>query len=365
VACANLYTEWILLTSGIRSLRMDYNELIETYMGKKMVVFYDINNFILCIGCLLSYQMSVYGFAQDLGYDWFGIEKTQTEKLIIMLFCFLLIQMPLSLLKNISTLQYASITGTMALLYSILVIVFEMPFYLKNYLAEGNSIPVFEPVTINWLDSFSTFMFGFAAHNGIFQVFNELKRPTQRRYYKILVRSFIIEIVLYTSIAYFGYFSTFEKTPGIFLQRPKLPGFNDVPMAIAKVALFICLHCTMAINYNIMRMSIKSMWFSDKDITFKLDFIITFFTYLTCNVIVFFVKEILDIVGVLGGFSTVVICFINPIMIYLKVSFPESIKFSKQTALPWILMTVMTILGTAATIKSFYSTIYNIIHGES
>jgi amino acid permease len=361
VGLSSLYTEWILLAAGMDTHNMDYNSLIEKEMGHKWNIFYDINNIILCLGVIMSYQISVYGFALDtlnFFYSSFD-EKSQYNKILIMLVCFILIQIPLSLLKNVSTLQYASIAGTVALLYSILVIVVEMPFYFSNYLKEGNTVPLFKPISWNYLDTFSTFMFGFAAHNGIFQVFHELKRPTEERYHKILLRSFILEIALYLSISYGGYFSTFEKTKGVFLLREDLPGFQDYFIKIAKITLFICLHCTMAINYNIMRLSVKSMCFNNQDISFMKDFFITLFTYIFCNLVVFFVEDIVSILGIIGGFSTVVICFVNPIMIHVISSHKPFTHSSNLFSL--ILMVFMIVFGSAATIKSVYDIINKLI----
>lgn len=354
----SLYTMWILLGAGIKTNNMDYNNLIEKTMSKKMVVFYDINNMILCIGVIMSYQLSVYGFARDLLDRFFGVDpNSQINKFIIQSICFVVIQMPLSMLKNISTLQYASITGTVALVYSILVIVIEMPLYLKDYLDKGNSPVWFQPMSWDYLDTFATFMFGFNAHNGIFQVFHELKRPSEERYHKVVLRSFIIEIVLYISIAYGGYFSTFLETPRVFLLRPNL--FDDYFIYVAKITLFICLHCCMAINYNIMRSSIKCMWFNDKDISFFKDFLITIVTYIFCNIVVFYVEDIVSILGIIGGFSTIVICFINPILIHIKTSGKPFKEPNNLYSL--VLMGIMTVVGTMATIKSVISIINSLI----
>jgi amino acid permease len=266
------YTIKILLDDGVKAKLLDYNGLLEKTHGKGLVIFSDINNIIMCIGIIMSYQLTVYRFAAQLSEKYFEINLSDgTNKLILMSVCFICIQVPLSLLKNISTLQYASLAGTFCLVYSIMVIVGEFPFYLTRYLEAGGEIPWFREISWGWLDTFSTFMFGFASHNGIFQVFTELKRPSVMRYYKVLDRSFIIEIILYVSIAFGGFFSTFLATKDVFLDRPDLEGFNDVFVQIAKITLFICLHCTMAINYNIMRMSFKSMLYGGEEIPFTKD----------------------------------------------------------------------------------------------
>jgi amino acid permease len=345
------YTLKILLDAGVKARMMDYNELIELSVGKKWVLFSDINNIIMCVGIIMSYQFTVYKFACQLLNHYFDIDtKDSMNKIILMSICLFFIQIPLSCLKNISTLQYASLIGTFSLVYSIFVVVVEAPFYFSNYIDSGKTIPLYEKISWDYLDTFSTFMFGFASHNGIFQVFTELKRPSIIRYYKVLDRSFIIEIVLYVSIAFGGYFSTFADTKDVFLERPDLPGFNDVFIQIAKISLFICLHCTMAINYNIMRMSFKSIIFGSKEISFLKDFSMVVFTYIVSNIAVFYISNVTQILGVIGGVCTIVLCFVNPILIHIKLSNKPKGSFSNVFA--YSVMIFVSFFGCAATIKS-------------
>jgi amino acid permease len=353
VAIANYYTLYILLDAGIKTKTMDYNGLVVKTMGKKMDIFYDINNFILCLGVIMSYQYIVYEFALDLLSDFFGVERTNLNKLYIMLACMICVQIPMNLLKDISKLQYASIVGTIALVYSILLIVAEMPFYLTTYLSTKPFPSLFRPLSWNYLDTFSTFMFGFCAHNGIFQVFDELSRPSVKRYHKVLNRSFVIELFLYTSIAFAGFFSTFYDTDNydLFLSRPDLPSFKpDYLMKVSKITLIICLHCTMAINNNIMRQSTKSMCFGGQDIPFTKDLVIVIITYVVSNGLVYFVSSISRILGIIGGFCTVVISFVNPVLIHVFLS--ELPSSDPKNLFRFGFLAIMTLLGTASTIKS-------------
>jgi amino acid permease len=355
-AASSYYTLYILLESGSKAKIMDYNLLLEHTAGKKMVVFSDLNNIVLCVGVIMSYQFTVYKFALQLGEKYTNIDPTNDwNRIILILVCLIVIQLPLSFLKNISTLQYASIVGSIALVYSIIVIVIEMPFYLIKNIKEGIEIPLFKPISLNYLDTFATFMFGFSSHNGIFQVFTELKRPSIVRYYKVLERSFVIELILYIAISFAGYLSTLDLTPDIFLERPDLPGFNDVFIQVAKFTLFVCLHCSMAINYNIMRMSIKTMFFQGRDIPPVKDFLITVFTYSLTNIAVFYISNITEILGVIGGFCTIIICFVNPIIIKLKLS--DEPYSSRSNLIAIFIGVFVTLFGTLATINSLFTTI--------
>ena len=66
VAICSYYTLVILMRAGIRKKIYDYNGLIEISMGSKMVIFSDVNNVILCVGVIMSYQKFIYSFAHDV-----------------------------------------------------------------------------------------------------------------------------------------------------------------------------------------------------------------------------------------------------------------------------------------------------------
>jgi amino acid permease len=358
ILCAafSYYTLYLLLENGSKAKIMDYNLLLEHATSKRVVLISDINNIILCVGVIVSYQFTVYPFMQNLLFLYFGVEENTTNKIIVMTVYFLCIQIPLSLLKNISTLQYASIVGTIALVYSIIVIVVEMFFYIDQNIQDEKAINIWKPISFEYLETFSTFMFGFSSHNGIFQVFTELKRPSVKRYYKVLGRSFTIEVILYLAIAFCGYFSTLENTPPVFLDRDDLKGFNDYFIRFAKLTLFICLHCSMAINYNIMRMSVKTTFFNSENIPFIKDLIITIFTYIATNLLVLQITKISQILGIIGGVCTMVICFVNPILIHISLN--KKKLFDKSNIISLIILLIVSVFGTASTIWSIYSIIF-------
>jgi amino acid permease len=366
VGLASFYSLKLLTKTAFRTGIMDYNELLEQVHGKGMVILYDVNNLINVIGIIMGYQIFAYQWIMSICHDIVpSFDNTSSiNKLYVMLICYVCFQIPLCLLKNISKLQYASIVGTCALLYSIFVIIIEMPFYLSNYIDSGREVVVFKPISWSYLTSFAIFMFGFANHNGVLQVFNELKRPTPERCNKALNRSFTLEMSLYVGISFAGYFSLFEDTPSNFLERPDLPGFTDVFIKIAKVTLFICLHCIMAINFNILRQSVKSVFTrSQMNYNFVVDMIITIIILGICNIGVYFIDTIADVLGIVGGICTVVISFVNPMTLEIKTN-KMGLK-NKQNMFTLILMVVIGILGIASTIYSFYAFIDKKLHPEN
>lgn len=349
------------MNAGIKTKTYDYNALILNSMGKRMVVFSDINNLILCIGVIMSYQKFVYEFAMDILFAFFGVDKeSKVVKIIIILVCFLFIQIPLTSLKKIALLQYVSLVGSVALIYSIFVIIGEtFTNYNKN---KDLGIVFFNEISWDYLSSISIFLFGFCSHNGVFQIFIELNRPSKKRYSKVLNRSFMLEIFLYSLISFSGYLSFLSGTKDNILLNfdPK-----DKLILVSKIALFVCLHCSLAINYNIMRLSLKSMLLEENEKAFSpcKDFSLAFITLLFSNVIVYYVDKVTTILGIVGGISTVVISYFNPIMIHVFNSGKPKTAFSNIVALT--ILCIVSLIGVSSTIYSIYDFIQKLINGKN
>lgn len=345
-----------LVETGIKKKILDYNELVRQSCGEKMRIFADINNIVLCFGVIMSYQYMVYGFLMPLLNLLFGIEETDLNRFYCVIICMVMIQIPLSLLKNISILQYASLTATVSLCYCIILIVIECPFYFKQDYGKSKyyEISILPPngIGLNWLNTLSTFLFGFCVHNGLFQVFMEMDRPNLRRSLKVTNRATWIELILYFAISYAGFFSFFYKCEDVVLKRKDLEGFDDYFMIVAKVSLMIVLNCCMAINYNIMRLSVRSMVFNNAVPKFYIDFMITVGVYIISNLITFYVKDASTILGFVGGISTVVISFVCPILIKIKLGSDHDPKW--KIILNYIFLYAMCAIGVACTVKAIY-----------
>ena len=123
-------------------------------------------------------------------------------------------------------------------------------------------IPWFKPISMKFFDSFSIFLYGFASHNGILPIFDELVKPTKRRSYKILRRGYLLEVFVFLFLGIGGFFSLRDPFPSIFISREDLK-FSwmrmDYFMLASKILFLITLHCSTAINNNIINNNIYSI----------------------------------------------------------------------------------------------------------
>ena len=362
---ASVYTEKVLVSAAVKAKIYDYDKLTLHTMGRGMVIFYDVNNIIFIIGVIMTFQKAMYDFGENLINIVFGVEKGTMVRLYLMVASTVLLQIPIGLLKDISKLQYASIVATFCLITTVLVIDLESPLYIwyniKNNVQFPSLFPKFDWSNNNYLDTFSIFLFGFSCHNGILNVLEEMKNPNKKRCNKVLNISFVLEVILYGTIGFCGYFSTLSKTPDYFLTREDLPYFKDYFIILAQFTLFICLHCSCAVNFNIMRWSVQNICLNGKKMNMCFNVPFTIFIYCLCNAFVFFLSEMNSVLGIFSGFSNIVICFVIPIVAYLKVNLAD--KGWGHKLIPYTILVVMIIIGTACSIKSSITCVQDLIHG--
>ena len=360
IGIVSYWTIYLLMVNGYDSNTMNYNDLTVKAMGNKWRIIADICNLILCFGLIVGYQYIISSLCLQVLNYFFELECKGTVKVIQIIICAVFIQIPMSCLKDISKLQYLSISGTLALIISTLVIIVEFPFYLDQYLKAGNTIklfPDYDTFKIGWIDTLGIYLFGFSSHNGIFQIFDEMKRPKRRRCLKVIRRAFYLEAVLYFLISFAGFFSTFYDTPDVFLKRKNLNGFkNDYVIITVKILLIVTLNSCMAMNYNIMRMSYVSMFFDNKKPTFTKDFFVVVFIYILSNIITYFLNNAGTLLSFLGGLTSVVICFIVPYGVDIKIN-PET-KSKSRIILNYVSLVLMICIGLLCSGKSLYDFIY-------
>lgn len=100
-------------------------------------------------------------------------------------------------------------------------------------------------------------------------IYSELVNPNEKRIKKVVSRSLLVDLVFYLSIATAGYFSTYNLTPPIVLNRPPLNGGADPALMVSQIGIVLVLFVAVPVNYNPFRNQIFYMFFKKEDYSFK------------------------------------------------------------------------------------------------
>jgi len=161
------------------------------------------------------------------------------------------ILLPLSLKRDMSSLTFAGILSVIAICYTLTILLIETPFYWKEN--RNKPTTVMEPFFFDWniLTSCSLVFFAYTCQLSLLPVYSELVKPNYRRIKKVVDRAQSFHCVFYLLIASSGYFSTFNATSDVVIQRDPLPGYDpDYTMLFAAVCICIVLFAAFPQVYN-------------------------------------------------------------------------------------------------------------------
>ena len=383
IRCTQLGLVWCLLLiiissmaaywtlSGlIRSSRkvngVDYSPTVRGIIGNYPAVFIDIVIVVYLFGVFVQYQVIIYTLLGRTIYEFFGDKDKYVNfdsyeedywdsaklKFPIMFGTTLLI-MPLCFLKDISKMRFASMFGVCALIYCIIVVVIQTPWFFKDYLdkykendssthANWFNITKGFNSELNFFTAIATVFFCYDCHPGAFHVFKTLKNHTEERINKVFFRSICLDLIIYILIAICGFMTAPLKPESLIIFRESVFD-NDIFMTIAKIALALDLLLSLPANYASYRCSFFIVFFKTDIIDNKRNFFVTIPTLLISTLIGALYKDILSYISFFGGFCSSIMCYLIPGVLMVLTS-GEDIT-SRKNILTIIAVTFLTTFG--------------------
>lgn len=129
-----------------------------------------------------------------------------------------------------------------------------------------------EAFIIDWnlLTSCSLVFFAYTCQLSLLPVYSELVKPNYRRIKKVVDRAQTFHMIFYLLIASAGYFSTFNATSDVVIQRDPLPAYNpDYTMLGAAIGICIVLFAAFPQVYNPCRNQFFLLCFNEPNFSQK------------------------------------------------------------------------------------------------
>lgn len=159
----------------------------------------------------------------------------------------LLIFLPLSLQRDLSSLSKAGIISIIAITYTSLVLLVEMKYYYDEFRPIATVYAFY--FDLNFFSSCAMTFFAFTCQIQLLPIYSELINPNYRRIKKVVTRSLAIDFIAYNLVAISGYFSTFNFTNTIVVERPALPKLNpDYFMLVAAGSISCVMFAALPVN---------------------------------------------------------------------------------------------------------------------
>ena len=342
-----IITYWSLMCGVLASSKCkedDYSELTEKILGKKARIFLNVIIIIYSYAVMMMFMALTYSlfgrFIHAVGYtkkypEYDDFDKDIWTKAYIKFPVYIGLTLGLCfmcLIKDMNKLNFSAYIGVFAVIYSLLVVLIQCHDYYKDskkkyYIKEDKS------THINWINigkAFSNeleFFKGVAAlftanacHTGIFPVFVGFKY--QKDGLKKMKKATLFGVIIITSLYILSMIISFLTNPfqpeEVIIYR-KSKGGNDVAMTIAKLFVPLSIIFTYPGTYFPLRLSIANS-FNNGFIPTKFNIILTFVSCFVCSLVASVYDKILNYLSYIGGFLTVFMCYLIPVLLYIYTS---------------------------------------------
>ncbi|KAG6584814.1 Sodium-coupled neutral amino acid transporter [Phytophthora cinnamomi] len=310
------------LGAGALSLPLkSYEDLAMYCFGTKMTIFVEVNILIFCFGISVAYLVTLGDIITPLGELCFGVQSIFAQRWVLMTISCGTIMLPLSLMKDISSLQFSSILGVFSIIFLVIAVAIRSIMY-----ASANGIPEDISWTIelsrgpDFMLSVPIVMFAFTCQVNVFSIYTELQRPCIRRMNKVVDRATLISFLIYLSIGVVAYLAF-----GPQLVEPKYKGnillsfpLNDTLIAISRAAITFTVAVAFPLNIFPCRFTIDMMFFSNSEDSLSRHVAVTSGLVLLALLLAIFCPSINVVFGIIGGTCSTVVCFCFPAAFILK-----------------------------------------------
>lgn len=358
-ALLTIYTIRLLIRAGDLTNLKSYEDLAVYCFGKKVAIFVEINILIFCFGIAVAYLVTLGDIITPLGEIYFGTASLLAQRWLLMTIACVSIMLPLSLLKDISSLQFSSILGVLSIIFLVVAVCIRSIMH-----ASQSGLPKDISWTINltqgpdFMLSVPIVMFAFTCQVNVFSIYTELQRPCIRRMNKVVDRATLISVLIYLTIGVVAYLAF-----GSSLVDPKYKGnillsfpLNDTLIAISRAAITFTVSVAFPLNIFPCRFTIDMMFFSNARDCMIRHVLVTSGLVLAALVLAIFCPSINVVFGIIGGTCSAVVCFCLPAAFILKLESGPMLGKRKLGSL--VLLIGAIIIGLVGTVVTVWSNFF-------
>lgn len=218
-------------------------------------VVFDTAIAVQCFGCAISYLVLVGDLMPTIvpRIPYIGEEHYRTFWILAST----VICVPLSFMKNLSSLKYTSVLGLVAIFYMALLVIthFLVGDIPKSSKGEIRLFPA------NISDVFSTFsiaVFAFTGHQNMFSIINEAKDKSMKAITKLINLAIIVSAGLFIIVGLTGYLTFGDKVNGnVILLYP-----NSITTSLGRFCIVFMVIFSFPLMLHPARISVNNIFYT-------------------------------------------------------------------------------------------------------
>jgi amino acid permease len=326
-AFAAAWSLFMIAESAIKVKVKNLSKLANFVGGKKLERFLQYNILIYLWGSCISYQIIISTLIARFLLKC-GV-KTENDGEFFTTWQYramqcgptaLIVLLPLSMIRDMSGFRHISVVSIVALIYTGIVLIAELHEYIEFEKKDPTIKIEYAWFDWNFFTGASITFFAYTCHVQLLPIYSELVNPNESRIKKVISRSVFVDVFFYVTIALAGYFSTYNKTPKIVLDRNSVTGAADPFLMVAQLSIVLVLFVAVPVNYNPFRNQLFYLFFNKDNYSQKENFVCTaIFIAFTCFLAIVF-PNISAVLGILGGLNATSIQFLVPMFCSVAVS---------------------------------------------
>ena len=357
VAIVNYWSIMRCVYASSKSKQDDYSEITEEIMGRKVRVILNVFIILYSYGFCMCYCTLIYSlfgrFIHSAGYnteyvDYNDFFDKKWGKAYIKYPFYAGVGFILSLMcliKDINKLNFSAYIGVASCSYGLIVVLVQCYPYYQFYKdtiykkddesTHPNWINISDAFTkkLDFFKGISTLFAAYACHPGIFPVYagfkqqrvedknnekNEETNDIKKMKYSTFFGTLLTTLLHFISIICSYLTNPYDPEDLIVYRKPK-GNDKDIAMTIAKLFVAVSLVFTFPGYYFTLRLSIANSC-TKGVISTKFNYIVTFLSCFGCCLVAAVYDKVLNYLNYIGGFLSVFICYLNPVLLCIKKS---------------------------------------------
>ncbi|ETV97261.1 hypothetical protein H310_09624 [Aphanomyces invadans] len=358
-AFLTIYSISLLMRAGDITKLKSYEDLAMYCFGKRAELFVEVCIMVFSFGIAVAYLVTLGDLITPLGLLVFGPDSIWSTRWFLMsLFC-ATIMWPLSLLRDMTSLQFSSMLGVFSIIFLVVAVAIRSGMHIHQ---DGVSPSLDWGMNVShgpdFMLSVPIVMFAFTNQPNVFSIFTELQRPCIRRMSKVVDRAAYASLSIYVVIGLVAYVAFGHSLADPVVKGNILLSFpmSDVLIAFARAAITFTVAVAYPMNIFPCRFSIDMMFFAQAKESLVRHVVVSTGLVITSLVLAIFCPNINVIFGIIGGTCSSVVCFCFPAAFVLKLE-PGPIC-SRAKLGPLVLFIGSAIIGIVSTGVTIWSNFY-------
>ena len=355
VSVSVYYTLDLLRRFVVDSKFFSFSNIVQVTLGKLWQKIYAISAFLFYMSCIVNYLDLLFRYIKTMLAF---LDKGWGKALFFIISCIIEILLCL-FTKKLSKLHYLSLIVVIFFFIIILVLIIKsiMLFHSGEFITL--SLFTIEDQTHSKKTNWSTFLFimakiieffyGYIYHSCFPTLLSGLDNITNDNTRKVQNISYLILVLIYFLISFFGC-SFYDKDSDLIFEE-NINITNSVLNYIFKCLLVILFLVLIPIRFIVIRDNYTSL-IGQELLDLKFEIIITSFCLLINNLIVFFIGDFKNFISHLihyfGGALGVFICFVLPVISFIAIN--QKVKL--RAIFGYIVVAIFIVIG-------FFSIFYN------